>query len=374
MQEDRASELMSAAAIQALPPTVTGTGPKTAQVNGSLIEQHGWKVGLDGHYHWNNHHKWLAGLFYQQQTVDKFRFRSNYDSTAFVARPPSGVLQYLGTVEEIAVVGDEGQRDLMGIYAQDQYDFSDHLAMTLGVRYDHYSDFGGTTNPRAALVYSTDFKAKFKLMYGQAFRAPSIRQLSAQGLGNPDLKPERVKTMELAWLQEYTSGKTTLTYFRNHSLNKIDTALNQDGIRLYKNTNELTTAGWEFDAIWTITRGLSLRAAYTYLSKTEEQPHRFPKQTISAIINYQQGPWNFNLNGYYHDEMEQQLLQGFHTLDDYWVFNGAIRYNVYRGLTIVGRVNNLFDEEYYSSSKQTRYIEGIPNRGQVYSLGLEVKF
>jgi outer membrane receptor protein involved in Fe transport len=367
-------ELMSAATIQSLPKTVTGTGPKVAQVSGNVIEQHSWKLGLDGRYRWNEHHEWLAGLLWQRQTVDKFRNRSNYDDSAFIARPPAGILRYLGTVEEIAVVGDEGQRDLIGLYGQDKYRFNDHLAMTLGVRYDHYSDFGGTLNPRAAWIYSTDFNAKFKLMYGQAFRSPSVTQLSAQGFGNPNLKPERIKTTELAWLQEYTGGQTALTYFQNRSLGKIDTVLGQNGNRLFENTGDLTTAGWEFETLLTVVQGLSLRVAYTYLSKTEEQPRRFPKQTFSAIANYQKGLWNFNLNAYYYDEMEQQLLQGVHTLDDYWVLNGAVRYNFYKGLTVVGRVHNFLDEEFYSSSKQVRYVEGIPNRGRVYSLGVEIKF
>ncbi len=373
-QVDDRHELMSTAAIQRLPPTVTETGPKVAQVGGTIIEQQCWKLGLDGRYRWNEHHEWLAGLLWQQQAVDKYRNRSNYDDSAFIARPPAGILRYLGTIEEIAVIGDEGQHNLIGLYSQDKYRFNDHLAMTLGVRYDRYSDFGGTINPRAAWVYSTDFNAKFKLMYGEAFRSPSITQLSAQGVGNPNLKPERVKTTELAWLQEYAGGQSALTYFYSRSLDKIDTVLSKSGSRQFDNTGDLTTAGWELEARVTVAQGLSLRAAYTYLSKTEEQPQRFPKQTISAMANYQKGPWNFNLNAYYHDEMEQQLLQGFHTLDDYWVLNGAVRYNLYKGLTIVGRVYNFLDEEFYSSSKQTRYVEGIPNRGRVYSLGVEVKF
>ncbi len=373
-QAEEMRESMSAVAIQKLPPTVTGTGPKVAQVGGNVVEQHSWRLGLDGRYRWNEHHEWLAGWLWQRQTVDKFRNRSNYDDSAFIARPPAGILRYQGTVEEIMVVGDEGQHDLIGVYGQDKYRFNDHLAMTLGVRYDRYSDFGGTLNPRAAWVYSTDFNAKFKLMYGQAFRAPSVTQLTAKGFGNPNLKPERIKTTELAWLQEYAGGQSALTYFQNRSLDKIDTVLEQNGDRVFENTRDLTTAGWELETRLTVAPGLSLRAAYTYLSKTEEQPRRFPKQTFSAIVNYQKGPWNFNLNAYYHDEMEQQLLQGFHTLDDYWVMNGAVRYNFYKGLTIVGRVHNFLDEEFYSSSKQIRYVEGIPNRGRVYSLGVELKF
>ncbi|MCH7981895.1 MAG: TonB-dependent receptor [Proteobacteria bacterium] len=56
-------------------------------------------------------------------------------------------------------------------------------------------------SPRAALVYRTDFDATFKLMYGEAFRAPSLRQSGSTEVGNPDLQPETVQTIEFAYIQ-----------------------------------------------------------------------------------------------------------------------------------------------------------------------------
>ncbi|MCX7676257.1 MAG: TonB-dependent receptor, partial [Alteraurantiacibacter sp.] len=58
-------------------------------------------------------------------------------------------------------------------FLQDVWSFAPDWELTAGLRYDHYSDFGSTLNPRLALVWQTTERLTTKLMYGQAFRAPS---------------------------------------------------------------------------------------------------------------------------------------------------------------------------------------------------------
>lgn len=124
-----------------------------------------------------------------------------------------------------------------------------------------------------------------------------------------------------------------------------------------------------------IGKGLSLRAAYTLMQKTEENPRRFPKQTFSLIANYHYDKWDFNLNTFFHDSIQQQIAKGkLVDLSSYWVTNGTIRYALFNKVTLVGKVNNLFDEDYYSSTKSTAFVEGVPNRGRTYSFGVEVRF
>jgi outer membrane cobalamin receptor len=65
-----------------------------------------------------------------------------------------------------------------------------------GVRLDSGSVTDVVVTPRAGAVFSLgDFSAK--LLYGQAFRAPRPWDLS-DGLGNPDLAPERMRSFEMS--------------------------------------------------------------------------------------------------------------------------------------------------------------------------------
>ncbi|MCV6638193.1 TonB-dependent receptor [Candidatus Albibeggiatoa sp. nov. NOAA] len=344
-------------------------------------------ISLEAHYHLSDQHEFVAGVQYRQPRSNWAYDTYNYDpialNRALNQSPPNGEIPYTGTPYNTTVLIEPNlNRDIFGAYIQDKYQFNDQWAMTLGLRYDRFSDFGGTVTPRAALTYAPVEKTKFKWMYGEAFRAPATRQgyIKLNQLANPDLKSETIKTMEFAWLQHFDRAETTVTYFYSRAKNKIDTILTSiDGLnfrRQFQNLpNELSSAGWEFELSSQLTDSLSLRAAYTYMAKIEESPQRFPKQTFSTVVNYQYDKWNFNLNGYYHDETEQQFRrQGANVLDDYWLLNTAVRYAVTKDFTLVGRVHNLLDETYYSSTKYAVVANGVLNRGRTYSLGVEWRF
>jgi len=65
--------------------------------------------------------------------------------------------------------------------------------------------FGGTTNPRAALIYKPFEQTTLMMLYGQSFRAPNDAELYFQvpslngqtPTANPNFKPETARTSEL---------------------------------------------------------------------------------------------------------------------------------------------------------------------------------
>lgn len=101
-------------------------------------------------------------------------------------------------------------------YLQSQHTVSPALTLTLGARADYNTQYGGTFNPRAGLVWQPRATTAVKVMYGSAFLAPSPYQkyshygafYSTDGgltyqsdywhLPNPDLKPQRKSTVETA--------------------------------------------------------------------------------------------------------------------------------------------------------------------------------
>ena len=80
------------------------------------------------------------------------------------------------------------------LYFQDEITLFDNLLLNAGIRYDYYDSFGGTLNPRFALIYNLK-QTTIKLLYGEAFRAPSIYEKFYVGTGfkaNANLKPETI--------------------------------------------------------------------------------------------------------------------------------------------------------------------------------------
>ena len=141
--------------------------------------------------------------------------------------------------------------------------------MNLGLRYDHYSTFGGTTNPRAALIYNPWAKTTFKFLYGQSFRAPNMFELYYDAPGNeanPSLRPETVKTMELVWEQYFANHfQTTVSgfYYPIHSLisEQVDST---NGNAAFTNAGSLHLRGLEFGLSRKLRDGVEGTVSYTF--------------------------------------------------------------------------------------------------------------
>jgi iron complex outermembrane receptor protein len=105
-----------------------------------------------------------------------------------------------------------------GGFLQFQLSPAKWIELTLGSRYDYNTRFGGSVNPRLGLVLSSlNKKLIYKLLYGEAFLAPSPEKTFAQSASfairflsdtqgeriasyfrtaNPDLRPEKLRTFE----------------------------------------------------------------------------------------------------------------------------------------------------------------------------------
>ncbi len=340
-------------------------------LGGSDSEQTESNIGLEGHYHFSNGHQLLAGLLVRHLDLKKHFLLSN--------KPSNG-----GELVRTIPLAELSVRKVFGIYLQDQYQINTRLSMTLGLRYDHYSDFGGTANPRAALSWSPDADNTFKLMYGEAFRAPSKVQLGTDSnldSGNPDLYPETIQTFELAWQKQYSKGHTGITWFHSHTKNRIGYILDKNtisGTRFNNDSQTLTTGGFELEAGLEIDR-FRLRATYTLLTDTEENPRHVSDQALTLIANYTYRDWNLNLSGYHFSDMEQFGLDTakrpvYRILDGYQVWHSAVRYTLNKKFTLTARVNNLFDKDYAHPVGGIVFPDGIPNRGRSYLVGMEMQF
>ena len=121
-----------------------------------------------------------------------------------------------------------GSRDNLAIYGELAVPVMDNVEVQLAVRYEDYSDFGSTTNPKVAFIWSVNDDISLRGSWGTAFRAPSLHQI---GLGNTDESPELVDTVrcnavgnvnKACDLQEYTavlSGNQDLGPEESESIN-----------------------------------------------------------------------------------------------------------------------------------------------------------
>ena len=153
------------------------------------------------------------------------------------------------------------RRKIDYFYAQDEWNLAPDWMLTAGVRHDRYSDFGGTTNPRLALVWDAANDLTAKLLYGRAFRAPAFIEAYGSGNpvahGNPSLKPETNRTIEAAvsW-QARLDTQVNLSLFRYNMDDVIRSVANPtpNTGSTYQNTGEQVGRGGELELVWSASR------------------------------------------------------------------------------------------------------------------------
>jgi iron complex outermembrane recepter protein len=77
-------------------------------------------------------------------------------------------------------ISAQAARDQYAAYVEMLVPITDELEFTVAGRYDHYSDFGSTTNPQLAMKWRPLDNFTLRASFGQGFRAPSLAQI---GLG-----------------------------------------------------------------------------------------------------------------------------------------------------------------------------------------------
>ena len=79
-----------------------------------------------------------------------------------------------------AVDAGDYTRDNIGIYADVEHDVSDELLMQYAVRYENFSDFGGTTNAKIAMRYRFTDTFAFRGALSTGFHAPTPGQANVR--------------------------------------------------------------------------------------------------------------------------------------------------------------------------------------------------
>jgi outer membrane receptor for ferrienterochelin and colicins len=168
-------------------------------------------------------------------------------------------------------------RHLNYAYLQDEWTLARDWRLTAGVRHDHYSDVGATTNPRLALVWDAAYNVVLKAMHGRAFRAPSFTELYTRNnpvnTGNTAVQPETIATSELAlaW-QPMATLHTSLTLFRYRMHDIIAATTNPDAStgKTFRNTGDQTGHGLELEASWNPTRMLRVAGSLSLQRSTDQ--------------------------------------------------------------------------------------------------------
>ncbi|MNO62540.1 Colicin I receptor precursor [compost metagenome] len=277
-------------------------------------------------------------------------------------------------LENAGLVGGSDEAIHQAIYLQDEVSLAEDWALTLGARLDRHEMFGSETSPRAYLVWRATPDLTFKAGYGEAFRAPTLKQISpnyvgAEGphtfYGNPDIQPETSRSYELGvdWRRE--GSAYTATLFHNDVEDLIDyRLLRQVGPRrfyIYDNISRATIDGFEASAWQALGYGFALSASFLYLDArnddTDDKLNGRPEVSMTPTLEWNGGPWGFQLSAQYTGEQYLSGNDGQEKVPDYTLLNLTGSYRVNDNLRLRAGLLNASDVRLEDKSPLFGYAE-----------------
>lgn len=311
------------------PGAIGGAFPDGVIGNPDVYERHA-RLGLNAFYTGIAKHKIRLGTGYNFDDLYKVRETKNFFQN------PAGIPIPLGSVVDVSATAPfvrPTDRNVLYAFAQDEWSFKPDWALTAGLRYDHYSDVGQTVNPRLALVWDTAYDLTTKLLYGRAFRAPSFQELyninNPVALGNPDLKPETIETLELAFAYQPTSKVSTgLNLFRYEIRDFLRFTQDSTSATSFTAHNAGTQKGYglELEAAWEVASNLRLSGNYAFQRSTDDTTGQdagnAPHHQIYARVDWRFLPhWTWNTQAKWITERKRVAgdprpdLPGYTTVD-----------------------------------------------------------
>ncbi len=306
-------------------------------------------------------HYLTTGFAYEE--VEQYDLANVTNSDNFFVEPTPS---YIPFNEEIT-------RKIWALYVQNMWEITAYDSLTLGVRHDNYSDFGGTTNPRAGYVHEFQNGLIAKLLYGSAFRAPTFNELYIRNsrivIGDSELNPEKINTyevgLEYAFLKHYT---LSLSYFHNDI---------EDLIKVGEKPAPGDPAPWinvdgktQVDGVEAQLNFYFAKDKYGYINCSYQDGKDEKDKVLAHVPHWKANAGlNYSLFEYLNANLgvswtgERPRVEG-DTRDDLssqtLVDLTLIAKGFYKGLEIRGSVYNLFDED-YRIPDDSGVLQLIPN-------------
>ena len=262
-------------------------------------------------------------------------------------------------------------RQIVSLFANDQFNLSPKNDIVAGIRYDNYSDYGGSFSPRLALVHRYSDNIRFKAMYSRAFRAPSWIELYAEipgvSKGNVGLDAETSDTIEVGMI--YQNGSNNTLRF-NTFVSQIDNMIYKEGVNYVQNSsNELFGAELEWQYVLSSATSMDLIGSYINVEdKDGDSTPNYANILTSATLSHL---FAFNIQSYsslhYTSSVNRTQTDTRNNMDATLTFDQTFSYSA-DSLTFMATVKNLFDEELFYAALPNTYINDYPAAGRTVTL------
>jgi len=267
-------------------------------------------------------------------------------------------------------------------YLEHEFQVSERLLISAGLRRDEHERGGSSTNPRVSVVLTPNSRDTLKLIYGEAFRPPNVYETYYEDVdltkGNPDLDPERVRTMEIEWQRRLAGGLVaSLAVYRSRIEDLIDQELDEsDGLLQFRNHESATSRGIELDLRARAGERFSAYASIAQQSTEDadgrrltNSPARQAKLGLSAALG---SSWMGALEALL--ESGRETVQGSSTSAFSLVDANFVWTSARRPVSLSLKVSNLLDETYFHPAGFEHLQASLQQDGRSFRVRLGYRF
>jgi iron complex outermembrane receptor protein len=363
----------------ALPGAFTGGAGTLNRMNGT-----GWYT-LDANGVWRGFvdHELSFGLHRDAETFAQAR---------------NNLTDWIGGGLGSVVNAAKGRTATNAVWLQDIWTLLPDLKLAAGLRYEDWRAYAGsnfsaapalnisqpristsTLSPKATLAWQISDRWKMTGSWGIAYRMPTVTELyqaittgTVLTVPNPDLKPERASSYEIAAERRTGNSLIRLSLFEEDIGNAL---LSQSAPLLpgsptlfsfVQNVDRTRARGVEFliDQYDAFVPGLELMGSLTAVDARITADSAFaaavnkflpqvPKLKANAMATYRLDDWAFTLGARYSDrsfgtiDNSDPISQTYQGFAGYFVVDARVRYNINENWNLSVGVDNLNNDKYF---------------------------
>ena len=340
----------------------------------------GGQVVLD--YEGTPHHHFTFGISFSNESTFDLQAQGNFSIGGRGGFTPQDSFQPL----PFSLIRNSS-RDILSVWLQDIWSPLPTLDVTLGARYDHFSDFGDTVDPRVGIVWRFAKPFYLKLLYGSAFRAPTFTELNfaATGLpelpfiGNPDLDSSTLQTFEAALGYTHPRVRISVNYF----LTLVRDFIRPLGVLVepptFTNSLDIDIQGVEVDVRANVYNH-TLFMNYTFQHPTDkttgDRLPDVPSHLANLGVSLGIGPYvRFTPTLLIRGSRPRVEMDPRSEAPAYALVNASLLVrNIFRTLEISGTVHNLFDTSYEDPAPISTVPGDYPRSGRSVLIKLTYQF
>lgn len=272
------------------------------------------------------------------------------------------------TSESFELPGTMGEITTRSVFAELQLQPSRNLDISVAVRRDDHSVFGGKTTGRIAAAWQVGNDLTVRSVLGTGFRAPSLYELYGP-FGSLTLQPEESRSFELGVEKDFDTGVVKATGFYT----EIDDLIDYDFVTSAYNQIPGTTMtkGLELEGQHYLSDMITLFGNYTLTDARSNGTRavRVPRHDLVVGLDAE-------LSGGLSGSLEVQRVADVvaspwapagHKVGNYTLVNLGMSYDITDMTAAYMRVENLLDEDYETAG-------GYNTPGRAFYFGVRASF